>query len=218
MNFKQSPMYTVGGIKPLGFILHGTTGNYEGTVSWLTTNRTENPSSAHYIIGKKHGDIIQIVNITDTAWHAGSISNPTPRAQAILPKNALGMFKNPNASFIGIEFEYMVGDKLTEWQYSQAIEIIKNSGIKNPQIMCHKEITRYKSDFTHLDGSIDNTIVNEILSRLNGIITDTTSVAPAIPVVAPPPAVSATKKAALQQKLAEVIKATGELSNLIETI
>ena len=172
MNFKQSPMYTVGGIKPIGFIIHGTMGKFDGAVEWLTTDRDENPSSAHFVVGKLPNQATQLVKITDTAWHAGRISNPTARAKSLLPKNILGAYKNPNASFIGIELEYLhIADVPTEAQYKQLIGIMKAcmkaTGMTNPVIMCHKELTAYKSDFQKLDGTIDDSIVLEIYKRLS---------------------------------------------------
>ena len=53
-------------------------------------------------------------------------------------------YKNPNSCFIGIEFEWFVGDPLTEAQYQTALEIIKQ--IKNPILIGHKDIASYKSD------------------------------------------------------------------------
>lgn len=160
MNFKQSPMYTPSnGTPKKGFILHGTLGNYEGAVDWLSTNRTEHPSSAHYIIGKNIGEVIQIVGNEDIAWHAGTVQNPTVDAQGKLLKDARGKYINPNQYTIGIEFVWFVGDSLTEWQYATAIEIIKSSGINSPILLDHHSICDYK---------LDNMLfaVNEINKRL----------------------------------------------------
>lgn len=148
MEFRQSPNYTKGGLNPIGFVLHGTLGNYEGAVNWLCMSKAQRgdgtESSAHYVIAKD-GRCTQIVATDSTAWHAGRVSNPSPYAQKVLPKGLTG-YKNPNASFLGIEFEWFVGDPLTEAQYQTALEIIKNSGIKNPILIGHKDIASYKSD------------------------------------------------------------------------
>lgn len=146
MEYKQSPNYTKGGINPIGFVLHGTLGNYEGAVNWLCMSKAQRgdgtESSAHYVVAKD-GRAIQLVQNTDTSWHAGRVSNPSPYAQKVLPKGLTG-YKNPNASFIGIEFEWFVGDPLTEAQYQTALEIIKQ--IKNPILIGHKDIASFKSD------------------------------------------------------------------------
>lgn len=146
ITFRQSPNYTKGGIQPLGFCLHGTLGNYEGAVNWLCMSKEQRgdgtESSAHYVIAKD-GRCTQIVATDSTAWHAGRVSNPSPYAQKVLPKGLTG-YKNPNASFIGIEFEWFVGDPLTEAQYQTALEIIKQ--IKNPILIGHKDIASFKAD------------------------------------------------------------------------
>jgi len=148
MEYKQSPNYTKGGIHPVGFCLHGTLGNYEGAVNWLCMSKAQRgdgtESSAHYVIAKD-GRCTQIVQAIHTAWHAGRVHNPSPYAQKVLPRGLTG-YKNPNASFLGIEFEWFVGDSLTEAQYQTALEIIKNSGIKNPVLIGHKDIASFKAD------------------------------------------------------------------------
>lgn len=148
MEFRQSPNYTKGGINPIGFVLHGTLGNYDGAVRWLTMSKAQrgdgSESSAHYVIAKD-GRTVQLVQNTDTAWHAGRVHNPSPYAQRVLPRSLTG-FRNPNASFLGIEFEWFVGDLLTEAQYQKALEVIKNSGIKNPVLIGHKDIASFKAD------------------------------------------------------------------------
>jgi N-acetylmuramoyl-L-alanine amidase len=164
MEFKQTPNYTKGtGISKIGFVLHGTLGSYQSSINWLETSPEQRQdhtySSAHYIIGRNDGEVIQLVKDEDIAWHAGYISNPTPRAAKVLPKKTDGSFDNPNKYFIGIEFVWgydMNSDgtitpserTLTEWQYSCVMDIIKASGIAyNPDyVLSHKEIASYKGD------------------------------------------------------------------------
>jgi len=166
MNFKQSPMYSLSnGTPKKGFILHGTLGGYEGAVSWLSTNRTEHPSSAHYVIGKNVGEVIQLVKNEDVAWHAGTVQNPTVDAQGKLLKDIRGKYINPNEYMIGIEFVWFVGDSLTEWQYTTAIEIIKSSGISNPILLDHNSICDYKQDKLLF-------AVKEITRRMQGPVVD----------------------------------------------
>ncbi|MSQ03814.1 MAG: N-acetylmuramoyl-L-alanine amidase [Myxococcales bacterium] len=50
-------------------VIHTTQGSYSGTVSWL-----QNPASsvsAHYVVRSSDGEITQMVQEEDTAWHAG---------------------------------------------------------------------------------------------------------------------------------------------------
>jgi hypothetical protein len=146
MQFKQSPNYAKGTVPKVGFVLHGTLGNYAGAVDWLLTGNRPNPSSAHYIIGKNEGEVIQLVQNADVAWHCGTVRNPLPRAQAVLKKDIVGNYINPNQYLIGIEFVWFAGDTLTEWQYNTAIEIIKASGIANPILIDHHSVCDYKTD------------------------------------------------------------------------
>lgn len=162
---KLTTNFTKGTEPKIGFIIHGTLGNYDGAVSWLYEpcgNR--NPvsySSAHYVIAKD-GRMTQLVKNEDVAWHAGTVSNPTKEAQAVLPKTILGGYKNPNQSFIGIELEWFTGDAITEAQYGEVVKIISTSGIKNPVILCHSQVTDFKADF----GNKSNDIILNIRGRL----------------------------------------------------
>lgn len=147
MQFKQSPNYTKGPTQKLGFLLHGTLGKYAGAVEWLTTGNRENPSSAHYVIGKLEGQVTQLVKEEDVAWHGGTVRNPLPHTAPLLKRDIITTkYINPNQYLIGIEFEWFVGDLLTEWQYNCFINILKASGIKNPILLDHHSICDYKTD------------------------------------------------------------------------
>lgn len=147
MQFKQSPNYTKGPTQKLGFLLHGTLGNFSGAVDWLTTGNRPNPSSAHYVIGKQDGQVVQLVKNEDVAWHGGTVRNPLPHTAPYLKKDIITTkYINPNQYLIGIEFEWFVGDLLTEWQYRCFIDILKASGIKDPLLFDHHSICDYKSD------------------------------------------------------------------------
>lgn len=164
----KSPNFTKGTRPKIGYIVHGTLGRYEGAIEWLCTPPEKRPvlsySSAHYVVAKD-GRMTQLVDDKDVSWHAGSIANPTRNAEAVLPM-ANGKFLNPNESFIGIELEWFLGDKITEAQYKAVVEIIKKGGMVSPVLLCHKEVANYKSDFQTPTGDIDTSIVNEIKKRL----------------------------------------------------
>jgi len=160
----KSPNFTKGTRPKIGYIIHGTLGKYEGAVEWLCTPPEKRPvlsySSAHYVIAKD-GRMTQLVADSDVSWHAGNVSNPTRRAQALLPI-VNGKYLNPNESFIGIELEWLTTtDIITPKQFEVMIEIIKNGGIKNPILLCHKEVTDYKADFP-----ANYFIVEELTQRL----------------------------------------------------
>jgi N-acetyl-anhydromuramyl-L-alanine amidase AmpD len=66
--WQQSPNYSPGRTDYRWVLIHTTQGGYSGAVSWLS-----NPSanvSAHYVIRSSDGQITQLVQHEDTAWHA----------------------------------------------------------------------------------------------------------------------------------------------------
>lgn len=161
--FQQTPNYAPGPKKKAVVVLHFTLGSYNGAVSWLMNANRPNRSSSHYIIGRKEGEITQLVKISDIAWHAGIISNPNDRAKKVMRKNLDGSWVNPNQYTIGIELAagYDVDqdgvvepneNDITEWQYQALTELVK-SFIDNPDtefvldeknIIIHGDICDYK--------------------------------------------------------------------------
>ena len=180
-NRKASPNFTKGTRQKIGYIIHGTLGGYAGAIEWLCTPPEMRPvmsySSAHFVVAKD-GRVTQLIDTKDVAWHAGNISNPTPRAKSLLPIEN-GKYLNPNESFIGIELEWLTPtDKITEEQYTVVTKIIKDGGIPNPIIMCHKEITDYKADFPNSDQVVANITRRLALSNAIPPVTPTDTITP----------------------------------------
>ena len=50
-------------------VVHVTEGRFIGSVRWLQNHRSR--GSAHYVVSRR-GEIIQMVSVTDVAWHAGN--------------------------------------------------------------------------------------------------------------------------------------------------
>jgi N-acetyl-anhydromuramyl-L-alanine amidase AmpD len=177
ISFQQTPNYSVGPTKKAIVVLHFTLGSYGGAVSWLSNANRPNRSSSHFVIGRKPGEIVQLVKITDIAWHAGVISNPNDRAKKVMLKNLDGSWVNPNQYTIGIELAagYDVDqdgvvesneNDITEWQYDQLIELIKSFS-NNPEtafvldpknIIIHGDITDYKEK--------PENVRNEVIKKL----------------------------------------------------
>ncbi len=175
--FKQTPNYTPNNTKKSVVVLHFTLGSYIGSVSWLSNANRPNRSSSHFVIGRKPGEIIQLVKLTDIAWHAGVISNPNERAKKVMLKNLDGSWVNPNQYTIGIELAagYDVDqdgvvepseNDITEWQYDQLSGLIK-SFANNPEttfvldqknIIIHGDITDYKEK--------PENVRNEVIKKL----------------------------------------------------
>jgi N-acetyl-anhydromuramyl-L-alanine amidase AmpD len=160
--FEQSPNYTAGPTNKTAVVLHFTLGAYRGAVEWLKNPNRPNRSSAHFIIGRNEGEIVQLVRLADIAWHAGVISNPNDRAKRIMKKNMDGSWVNPNQYTIGIELAagYDIDqdgqvepneNNITEWQYEQLVELIKSFDsygtafhLEEKNIVIHGDITDYK--------------------------------------------------------------------------
>lgn len=169
--FRQSPNYTAGGTTRTLFVWHGTLGGFKGSIETLCASVRKDAkgnnlgrASAHYVIGRKEGEVIQLVKLEDTAWHAGIIDKPKKRFLDIAKKSASGKLTNPNQYSIGIEFCWGYdtdGDKvvepfekrITDWQFKCVHDIMKQSGIKldGKNIVTHSDITSYKSDDLSLD-------------------------------------------------------------------
>jgi hypothetical protein len=84
-------------------VIHYTTSrNIEGTIEHFKNGNPE--TSAHYIVGQD-GALVQMVDDSDRAWHAG---------------NSL-----MNARSIGIEHVAAVGDKITDAQARKSIALVR---------------------------------------------------------------------------------------------
>lgn len=71
--FQQSPNYLGRGAAARTIdlvILHCTAGSFHSAVQWLLNGDRENPTSAHYVVGKR-GQVVQLVAENDIAYHAG---------------------------------------------------------------------------------------------------------------------------------------------------
>ncbi|HDP99549.1 MAG TPA: N-acetylmuramoyl-L-alanine amidase [bacterium] len=122
---------------------NGQINSLQGTIDWFKPAvwRTTNQVSAHYIIPRAEGDIIQMVRDEHTAWHAG-------RSEWII--NGV-LYQNLNNRTIGIELQ---GDgqlfPYTVFQYEALIWLVKQKiekfEIPLELIRGHEEITTRKPD------------------------------------------------------------------------
>jgi hypothetical protein len=91
------------GLLPAAIVIHVMDGTLTGTDSWF--NDPSAAVSSHYGVGKS-GDVHQYVQEQDTAFHAGTVVNPT--------WTGIRSGVNPNFYTIGIEHEGM-GDEPWPW-------------------------------------------------------------------------------------------------------
>lgn len=101
--------------KPLGIVIHVMDGTLKGTDSWF--NDPQARVSAHYGIGV-NGEVHQYVSEDDTAFHAGTVVNPTAPLVLGLPN------VNPNFYTIGIEHEGKGENPWTDPQKNTSAELV----------------------------------------------------------------------------------------------
>lgn len=87
--------------KPDIIAIHMLQGYYESGIGWLKNIISQ--ASAHFVVSKK-GEITQLVDLGNMAWHAGAYVNPTAR---IVKER---MPTQPNAYTVGIELEGFLKD------------------------------------------------------------------------------------------------------------
>ena len=120
-----------------------------GTLHWL--RKKEAKVSAHYLVTKK-GEVYQLVDEANAAWHAGRINKPSPRALAVMKKDSEGRWVNPNRYTIGIECEALQDENWTEPQMKALVALcnkIKESTSNGfngelDRIITHRDLTSYK--------------------------------------------------------------------------
>jgi N-acetylmuramoyl-L-alanine amidase len=95
IDFKMSPNFEVGrrGNSLDAFVLHVSEGHFSGSLSWLLDPKSE--VSYHYLV-KENGEITQLVEDKDTAWHAGKMISANAYGAPYAP--------NPNFRTIGIAY------------------------------------------------------------------------------------------------------------------
>lgn len=105
MNIVKSPspnFYSRQGYKPELIVVHITDGYFPSDLEWLRNPSPPppvGPVSSHDLIAP-NGDVHELVDWQNGAWHAGRVLNPTAK---FLKKNWLGSYINPNFYSYGIE-------------------------------------------------------------------------------------------------------------------
>jgi N-acetyl-anhydromuramyl-L-alanine amidase AmpD len=104
--------------RPEAIVIHIMAGSLSGTDQWFASPASS--VSAHYGVGKD-GEIHQYVREEDTAFHAGTVDNPS---WASIKKTPAGQFINPNYYTIGIEHEGFPDDDWPAAQQAASVALI----------------------------------------------------------------------------------------------
>jgi N-acetylmuramoyl-L-alanine amidase len=131
-------------------VVHTNDGTFAGTLGWFA--RPQSKVSAHYLVGLD-GRVVQFVEESDTARHAGRVLRPT----AALVR---GDPASPNLYTIGIEFEDggdPLGVRRTDVQYRAGALLIRRIAarwqiqLNRKHVIGHREIFAAKACPRNLD-------------------------------------------------------------------
>lgn len=132
---KPSPNFSIGRKSSIeGVVIHSTESSGESALKWLTSPVSK--VSSHYLV-MENGSIYQLVNDTNTAWHAG---------------------KKANSGYIGVEFAGYAnkpGFNFTKAQYNSgatlAANLMSKYKIPKEKIVSHDWVTKNLGGTTHSD-------------------------------------------------------------------
>lgn len=139
---QQSPNKDIGrgNFRPEAIVIHKSEGSFDSCLAWFTDSNSK--VSAHYIIGPD-GKVINLVDESNTAWHAGVIAQPSWKLIKIAT--------NPNLYTIGIELAgYATDDTPADQTLALAhliVDIAKRweIPIDDQHIVFHREIRANKT-------------------------------------------------------------------------
>lgn len=114
-----SPNFHVRHNDILGVVIHCMEGDMSATADWFARGSLAagNPVSAHYGVAKD-GSVVQYVEESDVAYHAGRVEGAT--ARLVLDRPGV----NPNLFTIGIEHEGDGAADLTDAQRAASVQLI----------------------------------------------------------------------------------------------
>lgn len=157
--WKASPNYSSGRTNYTYVLIHTVQGSYSGCISWF--QNTSSNVSAHYVVRSSDGQITQMVEHKDTAWHASCY----------------------NSKSVGIEHEGYVSDPAkwyTDAMYRESAKLTRwitdRHGIPRTRtnIIGHREVAPACNGNGHTDpGTGWNW--TKYMSLVNGTSTSTTT-------------------------------------------
>jgi N-acetyl-anhydromuramyl-L-alanine amidase AmpD len=121
-----------------GLVLHITDGSSESAINWFMN--PQSGVSAHYVV-TENGNVVQMVEEKDSAWHAGRVSGCTW-------KGFTG--KNPNWHTIGVEAASRGQfPPIVQWlawaRLCKDICLRNNIALNDVGIANHREIYQFKT-------------------------------------------------------------------------
>lgn len=128
------------GFEPRAIVIHIIVGSLES--AGLTFRDPRSAVSAHYGVGKS-GRVHQFVEETDTAFHAGTVVEPTWR---LIDPNV-----NPNLYTVGIEHEGQPQDTWPDEQYGASAALVREIAARwkialdRDHVIMHREIRASKT-------------------------------------------------------------------------
>ncbi len=134
--WQASPNYSNGRSSYQYIVIHTTQGSYAGCISWFK-NPAANASS-HYVVRSSDGQVTQMVEHSDTAWHASCYNNKS------IGIEHEGFAQNPTAWYT--DAMYTESAKLTRW-------IADRHGIPKTRsrIIAHGEVPSSCNQNAHWD-------------------------------------------------------------------
>lgn len=126
--------------KPEAIVVHKSEGSFKSCIDWMLDIKSR--VSSHYIISKT-GEVINLVDENDTAWHAGVVAQPSWRR--------IKSGTNPNLYTIGIELAGFAKDDTPADQVLALSHLIVDIAekwkipIDDQHIVFHREIRATKT-------------------------------------------------------------------------
>jgi N-acetylmuramoyl-L-alanine amidase len=179
MNITQNPSPNFGsrnGYKPEMIVIHCTDGNFPYDMEYLQNpnpGTAVGPVSAHFVVAPQ-GDVHQLVDTANAAWHAGRVDHPTATLKMVN-----GVYVNPNYYSIGIETSMFANGHTTPQQDASLKQLIQDLGaqfaipLDRTHVVGHREIYSLKTCPGTIDVpsllpqiSLQQTIVNEVAAMI----------------------------------------------------
>jgi hypothetical protein len=103
---------------PIGLVLHRTEGHYRNILNTWTTGPNPGGASAHFLVGKDEGDVVQLVDTSFIAKHVRDDANPFYLGIEFesIPANPHVRGQDPAVIRDGLRlFQIDIGRRIVDW-------------------------------------------------------------------------------------------------------